>query len=131
MPLYGHELSLSVNPFEAGLGRFVSFKKSFTGRDALERYAAEEPARMLRGIVSSGKAVPRQGCLVFSGEERAGEVTSGTYSPSLDKSIAMVYIKRKFSAPGTRLEAEIRSRRIGAAAVELPFYKKERKHGTA
>ena len=131
MPLYGHELSLSVNPFEAGLGRFVSFKKAFTGRPALEKYRTEKPGRMLKGIITPEKAVPRQGCPVYSGEIKAGEVTSGSYSPSLEKSIGMAYIKKEFSAAGTGLEVEVRKRRIGVKVVDLPFYRKGRKHGIA
>ncbi len=131
MPLYGHELDISVNPFEAGLGRFVSFEKSFTGRPALEKYRTEKPGRMLKGIITPAKAVPRQGCPVWSGGTKVGEVTSGSYSPSLEKSIGMGYIKKEFSAAGTELEVEVRKRRIGIKVVDLPFYRKERRHGIA
>lgn len=126
MPLYGHELDISIDPFEAGLGRFVSFKKAFTGRPALEKYRTEKPGRMLKGIITPEKAVPRQGCPVYSGEIRAGEVTSGSYSPSIEKSVGMVYIKREFSAAGTELEVEIRKRRMPVRVADLPFYRKER-----
>jgi aminomethyltransferase len=127
MPLYGHELSMSVNPFEAGLGRFVSFKKSFKGKESLERYKTEEPKRLLKGIETSEKAVPRQGYPVYRGELQVGEVTSGTYSPALDKAIGMVYIKREFSEAGTKLEVGIRNKRIGFKVVNLPFYKRSKK----
>lgn len=131
MPLYGHELDLSVDPFEAGLGRFVSFEKSFTGCSALAKYKTREPERILSGIISLGKAVPRQGCPLYAGGARAGTLTSGSYSPSLEKSVGMGYIKREFSVPGTELEVEIRKRRVPARVVDLPFYRKERKHGNA
>lgn len=128
MPLYGHELSLAVNPFEAGLGEFVSFEKSFTGRDALLPFKDREPGRVLKGVVSEGKAVPRQGSPLYSGDRRAGEVTSGSYSPALEKPVALAYIEKGFSEPGTRLETEIRGGRHPARVVNLPFYRKEKKN---
>lgn len=126
MPLYGHELSLSVNPFEAGLGKFVSFGKSFTGRDALLKLKDREPGIVLKGVEAEGRAVPRQGCPLYSGDRRAGGVTSGSYSPLLEKPVALAYIEKGFSEPGTLLEAVIRGARHPVRVVKPPFYRKEK-----
>jgi aminomethyltransferase len=93
MPLYGHELSEDVNPFEAGLGfacHLVGY--DFPGRDALKRLA-EQPLRRVRvGLELAGRRIARHGAALVAAGKPVGQVTSGTFSPTLQKSIAMGYV---------------------------------------
>ncbi|WP_449342432.1 glycine cleavage system aminomethyltransferase GcvT, partial [Streptomyces aurantiogriseus] len=106
MPLYGHELSTGLTPFDAGLGRVVKFEKEgdFVGRAALAEAAERaesNPPRVLVGLVAEGRRVPRAGYAVVAGGEVIGEVTSGAPSPTLGKPIAMAYVDAAHAAPGT------------------------------
>jgi len=126
MPLYGNELDRSTNPFEAGLGRVVKLDKSddFVGRAALEKVAADGPARKLMGLVMQGRGIARHGYAVHRGETTTGVVTSGTQSPTLGKAIAMAYVAPVDAEPGTIVEVEIRDQRVPAEVVALPFYRR-------
>jgi aminomethyltransferase len=128
MPLYGHELSETINPIQAGLKFAVNLGgRKFIGSDALERFAADKTQPVRIGLQSDGKRVPRQGCPVLHNNEIVGEVTSGTYSPTLDRPIAMAYVQPSASAIGTQLTTEIRGTQYPAVVVPLPFYKLEKK----
>lgn len=125
MPLYGHELSEGINPIQAGLEFAVNLKdREFIGRDALARIAADTKQPVRVGLQLDGKRVPRQGCAVLQGDERIGEVTSGTYSPTLDRPIAMAYVRPAAQAIGTRLSVDIRGTQHAAVVVPLPFYRR-------
>lgn len=126
MPLYGHELNESIDPFTAGLGFAVRFDGAdFVGRAALLA-AKAKPGRPKRvGLMLGSKRIAREGALVFAGEAEVGRVTSGTYSPTREKSIAMAYVSADQSAIGTALTIEIRGQREPATVVKLPFYKRE------
>ncbi|MFI0939937.1 glycine cleavage system aminomethyltransferase GcvT [Streptomyces sp. NPDC021020] len=133
MPLYGHELTANVTPFDAGLGRVVKFDKpgDFVGREALlaaAARAAEQPPRTLVGLVAEGRRVPRAGYTV-TGPDGAvvGEVTSGAPSPTLGAPIAMAYVDESAAAPGTPdIAVDIRGSREPYRVVALPFYRRER-----
>lgn len=126
MPLYGHELSASRSPYEAGLGRVVSGAGDFVGHDALAARAGDSPAERLVGLVAAGRRVPRAGYRVLSadGDRVVGEVTSGAPSPTLGKPIAMAYVEAGLTSPGTRLGVEIRGSAEAAEVVALPFYRR-------
>jgi aminomethyltransferase len=126
MPLYGNELDLTTNPFEAGLGRVVKLDKAgdFVGRAALEKVAREGPSRKLVGLIVEGRGIARHGYPVFSGERRTGVVTSGTQSPTLGVPIAMAYVAPGDAEPGTVVDVEIRGARVPARVVALPFYRR-------
>lgn len=128
MPLYGHELSEQINPFQAGLGfacHLVGY--DFPGRNALLRIQ-NEPLRAVRiGLEMSGKRAARQGCPILVGGQLIGEVTSGSYSPTLDRPIAMGYVAPEFARPGTEFLIDIRGRHEPARLVELPFYTRNKK----
>ncbi|MFF5855198.1 glycine cleavage system aminomethyltransferase GcvT [Streptomyces sp. NPDC012751] len=132
MPLYGHELTTSLTPFDAGLGRVVKFEKEgdFVGREALARAAeraAAEPPRVLVGLVAEGRRVPRAGYAVVAGGEVIGEVTSGAPSPTLGKPIAMAYVDAAHAAPGTEgVGVDIRGTHEPYRVVPLPFYKRQK-----
>ena len=125
MPLYGHELDEATDPFTAGLAFAVNLDKAdFIGRKALLE-AKERPDRRKRvGLELSGRRIAREGTILFAGEEQAGQVTSGTFSPTLEKSIAMAYLSPAFAAPGILLHAEIRGKREEGQVVKLPFYRR-------
>ncbi|GAB2932698.1 MULTISPECIES: glycine cleavage system aminomethyltransferase GcvT [Streptomyces] len=131
MPLYGHELTTELTPFDAGLGRVVKFEKEgdFVGRAAL-REAAEnthhEPP-VLVGLIAEGRRVPRAGYPVVADGKVIGEVTSGAPSPTLGKPIAMAYVDAVYAAPGTAgVAVDIRGSHEPYEVVALPFYKRSK-----
>ncbi|NGO42482.1 glycine cleavage system aminomethyltransferase GcvT [Streptomyces ureilyticus] len=132
MPLYGHELSTSLTPFDAGLGRVVKFEKEgdFVGREALAAAAARaesSPPRVLVGLIAEGRRVPRAGYAVVAGGKVVGEVTSGAPSPTLGKPIAMAYVDAAHSAPCTPgVGVDIRGSHEPYEVVALPFYKRQK-----
>ncbi|MFD7298604.1 glycine cleavage system aminomethyltransferase GcvT [Streptomyces sp. NPDC059897] len=135
MPLYGHELSTSLTPFDAGLGRVVKFEKTshgddFVGHDALvaaaER-AEANPPRKLVGLIAEGRRVPRAGMSVVVDGQVIGEVTSGAPSPTLGKPIAMAYVDAAHAEPGTAgVGVDIRGTHEPYEVVALPFYKRQK-----
>jgi aminomethyltransferase len=127
MPLYGNELDLETNPFEAGLGRVVKLDKAgdFVGREALQKAARDDPSRKLVGLVVEGRGIARHGYPVLADERRTGVVTSGTQSPTLGVPIAMAYVAPGDADPGTVVDVEIRGVRVPARVVALPFYRRQ------
>ncbi len=126
MPLYGNELDLTTNPYEAGLGRVVKLAKpgEFTGRSALDRIARDGVARRLVGLALRGRGIARHGYPVLDASGPIGTVTSGTMSPTLGTAIAMAYVTPGNGEPGTMLDVEIRGARVAAEVVQLPFYQR-------
>jgi aminomethyltransferase len=126
MPLYGNELDRSTNPYEASLGRVVKLAKpgDFVGRGPLEKVAREGSARRLVGLVVEGRGIARHGYPIYVGDRLTGHVTSGTQSPTLGVPIAMGYVAPGDGEPGTVVDIEIRSARIPARVVDLPFYRR-------
>ncbi|MDF5752634.1 glycine cleavage system aminomethyltransferase GcvT [Spongiactinospora sp. TRM90649] len=127
MPLYGNELSHSLTPFDAGLGRVVKFDKpgDFIGRAALERARDTPPRRRLVGLVATGRRVPRHGYPVVLREDGSvvGEVTSGAPSQTLGRPIAMAYVDA--DAPA-ELAVDIRGGHEPVEVVDLPFYRRKK-----
>ncbi|HVA23342.1 MAG TPA: glycine cleavage system aminomethyltransferase GcvT [Chloroflexota bacterium] len=123
MPLYGHEIDETTNPYEAGLGWTVSLgKEGFAGREALARLKEQGPSRKLVGLlVDTGGGVPRPGFALVTGDKQVGRLTSGTFSPTLRVNIAMGYVSRELAEAGTRLALDIRGREVGATITKLPF----------
>lgn len=127
MPLYGHELSEQMDPYTAGLGWAVKLNKGeFTGREALARFRDVATRKKRVGLFLEGKRIAREGALVLQGEQNVGVVTSGTFSPTLEKSLAMAYVEPQCAAVGTPLTVEIRGKREGAMVTALPFYTSSR-----
>ena len=130
MALYGHEISDTINVFEANLGRYAKLDKpSFVGRDALLAIQeARGPERKLVGLEITGRGFGRDGYPVATPTgERIGEITSGGPSPFLKKAIAMAYVTPEYTALDTELAVEIRSQLVPAKVVPLPFYKRPKK----
>ncbi len=124
MPLYGHELSDSVDPFIAGVGWAVKLDKGdFVGAEAL-RQQARNPATKRVGLRLEGKRIARQGSTVTADDRTLGAVTSGTFAPTLQQSLAMALIDTEFAAPGTKVTVDVRGKPESAEVVPLPFYKR-------
>ncbi len=127
MPLYGQELDRATTPFEAGLGRVVKFDKpgDFVGRAALEA-ARETPRKVLVGLRLTGRGIARTGYPVYlpGATDAAGIVTSGTSSPTLGMAIAMAYLPVGHNALGTEVEVGIRTQRVAAEVIAMPFYRR-------
>ena len=128
MPLYGHELSETINPFQAGLGFAVNLQgRSFVGAEALRRLK-DDPRQLKRiGLALAGRRVPRENYPVVAGGQPVGTVSSGTFSPTLDKPIAMAFVQPEAAAVGAELAVDIRGRLEAAQIVELPFYRRSQR----
>lgn len=131
LPLYGHEMDETVNPYEARLGWVVKLDKAanFLGKAVLEAVKSSGPTRKCVGITLEGKGIPREGYHLFApsapdnGGTRVGHITSGTFSPTVAKGIAMARVESAYAKLGTILEVEIRGARHAAVVTALPFYK--------
>jgi len=125
MALYGHELNESIDPFQAGLGWAVKMDKgNFAGREALTRRQGDVSLRVRVGLELEGKRIAREGSSVLRDGASIGTVTSGTFSPTLGKAIAMAYIDPKQKAAGTVCEVDVRGKPSPARVVAMPFYRK-------
>jgi aminomethyltransferase len=121
--LYGNDIDQTTNPLEAGLGWVVKpAKGEFIGKPALERVRAEGPRRTLIGLEMTDRSVARHGYSVLAAGRRVGEVTSGTFGPSVEKSIAMAYVETPLAAVGTAIDVEIRGQARSARVVKTPFH---------
>jgi aminomethyltransferase len=126
--LYGHEIWDEVNPLSAGLMWTVKLNKgAFLGRESLERFLAAGPALVLVGLASASRAVPRQDYPIRKDGQDVGVVTSGTFSPTLNKPIGMGYVPPELAQPGTQVDVVIRERPEGMVVTELPFYRAQRR----
>lgn len=121
-PLHGHELSLDISPLDANLGWAVGWKKkSFHGHQALRIQQAKGVDRLLRGLLLTDRGIPRAGMLVRNTVGAVvGEVTSGTFSPTLKEGIALALIEAGIEV-GEHLVVDVRGRALGAVVVKPPF----------
>ncbi len=124
LPLYGHELDRQHDPLEAGLERFVAFGRGFNGEAALRARAGAGPRRRLAGFVLDGRQVARTGFTIHT-QSGDGIVTSGTYGPTVDRSIALGYVPADLAA-GARVHVEIRGKEVPCEVVATPFYRRKR-----
>jgi len=121
--LYGNDIDKTTNPLEAGLGWITKLKKGdFIGRDALLQIKEKGMTRKLVGFEIKDRAFPRKGYEIFSQEKQIGVVTSGMFSPVLEKSIGLGYVESAFTDIGTELSISIRGKKIRAEVVKTPFY---------
>ena len=129
LPLYGHEISDTINVWEAGLDRFCKMEKAeFIGRAALEKGKAEGVKRTLVGLEMTERGIARDSYKVLDVAGREiGYVTSGSPSPFLKKNIALAYVPAEFAPVGTEVKVEIRGQGVGAQVVPTPFYKRPKK----
>ena len=120
-PLHGHELGPGITPLQARLGWVVGWSKpTFRGKQALEREREAGPRRLLAGLVADGRQPPRQTNPVNMGGRRIGEVSSGNFSPTLQRGIAMAFLEPDVSV-GDQVEVEGRRQSIGCTVAPTPF----------
>jgi len=126
LPLYGHEISENITPYEANLGAFVKINKDdFCGKRSLMKEKSEGIERSLRGFIMVDRSVPRHGYRVYLGAECIGEVTSGMKSPSLGFFGGLMLIKRDLKLKfDDTIEIEIHGKLKKARIARTPFYKK-------
>jgi aminomethyltransferase len=129
LPLYGHEISDTINVWEAGLDRFCKMEKpEFVGKSALEKARKSGMKRNLVGLEMIGRGIARDGYKVLDSNDREiGYVTSGSPAPFLKKNIALAYVPVEWAAIGTDLKVEIRGQGVEAVVVPTPFYKRPKK----
>jgi aminomethyltransferase len=125
-PLYGNDLSPERTPIEAGLKWACALDKDFVGADRLREQAEAGTAEKLVPFVLTERGIPRAACPVLAGGERAGTVTSGSFSPCLEVGIGMAYVRAEHAAPGTEIEIDVRGKRRRARVESKPLYEKER-----
>jgi aminomethyltransferase len=127
LPLHGHELGPGITPLQAGLGWVVRWDKGdFRGRAALEAERERGVARHLVGLLAEGRQIPRAECDVLvdggPGEGRVvGEVTSGNFSPMLERGIALAFVPPEVGV-GAEVTIDVRGRRVAATVVDTPFW---------
>jgi aminomethyltransferase len=127
MALYGHELDDTTTPWEAGLSWVVKMEAGdFIGRDALAAQKEEGLERSLAGFEVVGRGIARQGHKVLVGGEEVGVVTSGTWSPTLERALGMAYVPVAVNRPGTEITLGVRGRMLDGVVVELPFYSRQK-----
>ena len=123
MPLYGHEMDETINPFEAALSFAVKMDKDdFIGKSAL--VGKEKPERIRTGLKATGRGIIREQCRVFHQGKNIGVTSSGTFLPWLKQSMAMALLCSDCSQPGLEISAEVRGKMIEAETCALPFYKR-------
>lgn len=135
LPLYGHDLDPLTDPISAGLGFAIPRARreqgAFIGHAALMERIASGPVRRRVGLLLDGRQPAREGATLLSGGREVGTVTSGGFSPTLERPIAMGYITTDLAATGTALEVEVRNKRLAAQVCALPFvpHRYHRKEG--
>jgi aminomethyltransferase len=128
MPLYGHELAEDIDPFQAGLGWAVKLEKGdFIGRETIVKRSMDRTLWRRVGLELDGKRIAREGAPIVADGRQVGKVTSGTFSPTLSKAIAMGYIEPARTGIGTALEIDVRGKAERGRVVEMPFYRRKKK----
>ena len=125
LPLYGHDLSPETSPVEAGLTFAINKRRradgGFPGAERILGELADGAPRKRVGLALDGRQAAREGAAVYAGETPVGTLTSGGFSPSLGRPIAMAYVEADMAAPGTPLEIDVRGKRLTAEVTPLPF----------
>lgn len=126
LPLYGQEISAQITPLEAGLGHFVKLDKGdFIGKDALVKLYEQGVKRRLTGFEMIDRGIPRSHYEVHANGRQVGFVTTGGFSPSLEKNIGLALLDEAYSQEGTELDIIIRGKAVKARTVKFPFYEKK------
>jgi aminomethyltransferase len=125
-PLHGSDIDETTNAIEAGLGWVCAAGKQYVGSDAIARTRADGPARSLVAVrMDEERAVPRPGCAIVDGDTPIGMVTSGTFSPTLQRGIGLAYVPAALAAPETPIAVDVRGRTRTAHTARKPLYVKE------
>ncbi|MDD2672288.1 MAG: glycine cleavage system aminomethyltransferase GcvT [Syntrophales bacterium] len=127
MMLYGNEMNENVTPFEVVYGWITDLDKEFIGRDCLLRQKEKGLERKLVGFEMEDRGIARHGYSVTGNDgKKIGEVTSGTFSPTLNRPIGLAFVPFSFREPGTEIRIDIRGNQARARVAKLPFYKRDR-----
>jgi aminomethyltransferase len=123
--LYGHEISDTITPIEAGLNWLVKLKEGvdYIGKEVLLKQKTEGTQRILVGLNLIDKGIIRQNYKIFKDGEEIGYVTSGGYSPTLKKTVGLGLVKKRYNTVGNELEIEIRGKLVKGVVVSTPFYR--------
>lgn len=120
--LHGSDMDEDVNPFEAGLDRFVFAEKESIASASLQKYLQDGITKKLVGFLMIDRGVPRHGFDILKDDTIVGVVTSGGYSPSLDRYLGLGYVPTEAASPGTLIYVSVRGRLVEAQVTTLPFY---------
>lgn len=125
--LYGNDIDQTTTPHEAGIGWITKMKKpgGFVGFDPVLK-AKDNPTRKLMGFVLTEKGIARQHADVLIDGKKVGEVTSGGFSPILNKAIGLAYINKPYDVIGTQITLDVRGRQVKAELVQMPFYQRSK-----
>ena len=125
LPLYGHDITTETDPVSADLGFALTKKRreegGWMGHGPVMQVFDNGPAQKRVGLDIEGRMPAREGALIFSGDKEVGRVTSGGFSPTLERPIAMGYVDSALTDEGTGLEIEVRGKRLQAKVAKLPF----------
>lgn len=126
MMLNGQDITEDISPLEVPYSWLVDWNKDFAGKAALATIRDYGIQKKLVGLVMTGRGIARHGYKVMSGSREIGEVTSGTFSPTLNKAIGLAFVDIEFAAPDTEISIAIRDTVSPAIVVKLPFYKRQK-----
>jgi len=126
MMLYGNDMDEKITPLEVVYGWITNLEKDFIGSAALKRLKENGLSRKLVGFQMEERGIARHGYKVFKEEKEIGEVTSGTFTPTLQKAIGLAVVPIPYSEPGTEIFIQIRDHQTKAQVVGLPFYKRKK-----
>ena len=126
MMLYGNDMDETVTPLEVVYGWVTNLDKDFVGSAALRKLKEKGLARKLVGFEMEDRGIARHGYKVFKDTKEVGVVTSGTYTPTLQKAVGLAFVPAAASAPGTDIFIQIRDNQARARIVELPFYRRQK-----
>jgi aminomethyltransferase len=126
MMLYGSDMDESTTPFEVVYGWVTNLEKDFVGSDILRKQKEEGVKRKLVGFEMEERGIARHGYRVFKNGREIGEVTSGTFAPTVNKAIGMAFVPVSCKVPGTEISIQIRNKQSKAKVVKLPFYKRKK-----
>lgn len=124
MMLNGQDMSEEISPLEVPYGWLLDWHKDFIGKKALTIIKEQGIKKKLVGMEMTGRGIARHGYKVFGGAQEIGVVTSGTFSPTLNKAIGLAFVDIAYSAPDTEVSVAIRDTISAAKIVKIPFYKK-------
>ncbi len=125
--LHGNDMDTTINPYEAGLDRFVNpDRDGYIPGEALRRIRDDGPERRLVAFNMVERGIPRHGHAIMDGSNQIGHVSSGGHSPTLDRSIGLGYVPTGYTSVGSRFHIDIRGRLVEAEVTSLPFYSRRR-----
>ncbi len=124
MMLYGNDMDETTTPLEVVYGWITDLEKDFIGSENLRKQKKDGLKRKLVGFEMEERGIARHGYRVFKSGQEIGEVTSGTFAPTVNKAIGMAFVPESCKEPGTEISIQIRNKQAKAKIIKLPFYKR-------